>query len=62
MRLPAAGLHEVLFFDGCGGEALHCAGNGFAGFGQDLGIIEVGGRYDDRFGAGDSFFALLLTV
>jgi hypothetical protein len=56
--LPAAGLHEVLLFDGRGGEAFHRAGDGFAGFGDDLGIVEVGGCDDDGLGARDGFFAL----
>ncbi len=58
MCLPAAGLHELGLFDGGGGEALHGAGDGFAGFGDDLGVVEVGGGDDDGLGAGDGFFAL----
>ena len=62
LDLPAAGLHEVLLFDGGGGEALHGAGDGFAGFGDDFGVVEVGGGDDDGAGAGDGFFALERVV
>src|ERR1017187_2414993 len=58
MHLPAAGLHEVLLLDGGGGEAFHAADDGFAGFGDDLGVVEVGGGDDDGASAGDGLFAL----
>ena len=53
-RASAAGL----LFDGGGGEALHGAGDCFAGFGEDLRIVEVGGGDDDGVGAGVGLFAL----
>src|SRR6266446_3648597 len=60
--LPAAGLHEIPLFDGGGGEALHGAGDGLAGFGDDLRVVEVSGGDDDGAGAGDGLFALLGVV
>jgi hypothetical protein len=48
--------------DGGSRQTLHGAGDGFAGFGQDFGVVEVGGGEDDGFGAGDGFFALFLVV
>src|SRR5271155_4148415 len=62
LGLPAAGLHEVLFFDGCGGETFHRTDDGFAGFGDDLWVVEVGGGDDDGAGAADGLFALLRIV
>src|ERR1700729_611530 len=60
--LPAAGLHELRFFDAGGGQALHCASDGLAGFGDDLGVVEVGGGDDDGACAGDGFFTLFRRV
>jgi len=40
-HLPAAGLQQVLLGNGGGGEAFHGSGDGFAGFGDDLGVVEV---------------------
>src|ERR1700735_5012654 len=50
-KLPAAGLHEVLLFDGCGGEAFHAADDGLGGFGDDLGVVIVQGCENDRAGS-----------
>jgi hypothetical protein len=60
--LPAAGLHEVALFDGGGGEALHGTEDGFGGFGDDFGVVEVCGGDDDGLGAGDGFGALCRVV
>src|ERR1700723_202187 len=60
--LPAAGLEELRFFDGCGGEALHSSGDLFSDLGENLRVVEVGGRDDDGFGARHGLFALLGRV
>src|SRR5947209_8576832 len=56
--LPTTGLHEVLFFDGCRGEAFHAVDDCFGGFGDDLRVVEVRCCNDDGAGAGDSLFTL----
>src|ERR1035437_3776289 len=59
---PAAGLELVLQFDAGGGEALHGAGDLLADFGEDLGVVVVGGGHDDGAVAADRFGALLGIV
>src|ERR1700744_5068695 len=59
---PAAGLEELGFLDGGGGEALHGAGDLLAGFGDDPWIVVVGGGDDDGPGTGDCFGAFFGIV
>ena len=58
VALPAAVLHHVGVGDAGYGEALHGAEAVFRGFGEDGGVVEVGGGADDGLGAGFGFGAL----
>jgi len=55
-------LELVFFFEGGGGQALHGSGDLLGYLGENLGVVEVGGGYDDGLGAANGFGALLGIV